>query len=250
MIQDLYDRWLNIFILSYVFIKGFIDNKINKTNCDQHFYNFIYLLCSEIGFKWIKDIFMIKVSGTGESSEIIRTISTELCFTHDKYRFKYIIQEEEFDQIKDVNTIEENKFKREDFVHYLNYIKNYSNKTISSDNTGYVNDYSGFLDFESLILLELEIGVIIYIILGFSFLSDIGCIKNIISIFYLIFIDNYFNIAYISLICIFILIVLSFIVIIDYICNYILDYIHDKGIYFYHKKDDHVSLDLERSKTM
>ena len=188
VIQDIYDRWLNFFCILYTSLNGLLNGKINYNNGDYYFYITFYLFLTEIVSKWIKDTMLIKVSGSGESADIIKLITKEMLILHQKLKFQYV---------------------KEDKSEYINYLQSYKFELVTLDNLNYTQNYIGIIDYQNLILVDLEFGCLVYIIYFF---------KHQLFTIMFNYIISYNILISFSLLC---SIILICIVITDIICNYI-----------------------------
>lgn len=167
MLQDLYDRWLSFFCISYCLAKGISSGKLTLDNLDQYFARFAYLILTEICFKWIKDIVLIKVSGSGENGSYINEVTKELVFLNDSCKFNYLKgkKPEEYDIQKAVDP------------KYVEFVLNYEWKILTTDNFGLIERFKGLIDYENLITIEMEISVTIIIAELYLFLKVLGILK-------------------------------------------------------------------------
>lgn len=218
MNQDLWDRWLYSYIYVIVFFRGFSNGKINSSNISHFLLIALYLLITEVVFKWIKDIVILKAGGSGESGLVMNEIAFEIATYHENVKYHYLKIfndknnnkiDEYFpektekigtksksqasakisysDLLKSRPSVEKNlcyALTDEDRAllndNYITKIISYNWSNLCTDNFALGDKYKTIIDSEVLSLIEMEICDYVFLVNWLLFL------KNFFNLFYLI----------------------------------------------------------------
>lgn len=204
MNQDLWDRWTYTYCYIMAFFNGYRSGKINENNYLYYFNIGSYLIITEVVFKWIKDIAMLKISGSGTTSLVFNEIAFEVSSLHESIKYDYLknteniyFKEKEIKKSNSMNSKIDNKYNEIDHIsssmsnlnsdifeensinyknktlsekEYFDRILNYNWNNVCIDNYALVDKYRKIIDSESLILIELEFNSIPYLVVWVTFI--------------------------------------------------------------------------------
>lgn len=188
--KDIFDRWLFYYCLFITFTNGMIDGEINHDNLGFFSILFLYLTLMECLFKWIKNIVLIKVSGTGDTAEVISLLTNEYTVLYISTKYHYLEEDEK--EMGKYSIEEQDIFRR---VFAFKY------QQITHENNNLIMKYTHIIDYENLICIEMELGTLLYVYLLlkyiFTFMSKFS-IAVIVFLLFITFILSHYLVIFIE----------------------------------------------------
>lgn len=152
---EVYDRFFVMFSVLLVIIQNYCDNKINSHNFVDYSYRVFFLVASEVLFDWIKHIIVFKISEL--KPNLIKQLTLEMAIFHDRLRFKSY-------NSNGANTS----------IHFEDskYLKLIEREKLKFINKTELHKYSGFLDLDSILCIQMQNNILIYSIIILSFVYE------------------------------------------------------------------------------